>query len=57
MRRQQIEHAAVAVIEVERLAHRNDVHLVRTGHTNGDAEHMLDTKRPVDLVIERGAAP
>ena len=29
MRRQQIEHTAIAIIEVERLAQANDVHGVR----------------------------
>lgn len=54
MRRQQIEHAAVAVIEVDRPAQANDVHRVRPKPGKRDAEHMLDANGPIDFVIKAG---
>src|SRR5258707_209128 len=57
MRRQQIEHTTIAIIEVERLAQANDVHCVRPKSSNGYAEHMFDANGSIDFAINAGVMP
>src|SRR5436309_1963029 len=57
MRRQQIEDAARAFIEVDRLAQPDNVHFARTDRGERGTDQMLHAKRPIELLVKSGVMP